>query len=525
MTQTKQRPLQILIVDDDMQIRIGLENILYHHFTPEEITIFSCTDGEMAAQILRQKSIDFLLSDIKMPIVSGIELLKIVKECHYHCYSIVLSGYDDFNLVRDAMRLGAVDYLLKPIDEDLLIHHIKEASQSIHRETQLSASGNPFFSDMLLKQKIVESMLDSSSPLVPEATKYVTDHHITPETPCIICQVDIRRALYSNHIMLFQFLAEQVAQYQALLPETLQKNSTLIYGGIDNFWILLLFSTETLYTPEQFFSPFFQLLTKNKLHYSYTDTWYTYHSLASAYVHSRNGFEKYYFNLPIKKIHGEVSVESLRNWIEKAAIATASYDCENAVKYLLNGLYILNVLRPEITECKKILNQFVYSLLNQNAIWIPVISATKFTPYDILEHIEVSENLSILAKNLCKSVEYIIQTQLQTNGNKDDHVIQKAKDYIHNHYQNGITLEEVASYVFMNENYFSTLFRKKSGTTFRDYLKNYRIEKAKKLLVTTDLPIYEIAAQVGYNEPAHFVRAFKSITNKSPSDYRKKKSS
>lgn len=150
-------PIQLLVVDDDIQIRSGLEHLISNHFTEKEVTVFSCENGFIASQLLAQEPVDILITDIKMPLCSGIELLKIVNEKQYHCQSIVLSGYDDFNLVKDAMRLGASDYLLKPVDEGLLIHSIREMRKSITRSS-VPATEATSPSSVLQMQRLLESL-------------------------------------------------------------------------------------------------------------------------------------------------------------------------------------------------------------------------------------------------------------------------------------------------------------------------------------------------------------------------------
>ena len=184
---------------------------------------------------------------------------------------------------------------------------------------------------------------------------------------------------------------------------------------------------------------------------------------------------------------------------------------------------MFNFLSPSISDVRKEMHHFVYSILNRNSAFIPIISTSKFTDYDLFEHIEKSESLSVLKKHLYSSVNYLIGELIESMENKDDYVIQKAKEYIHNNYQDNLTLNDVATHVFLSENYFSTLFSQKTGTTFRNYLRSFRIEKAKELLTTTNLRIYEVAQQTGYNEHSHFVRAFKAITGQSPGDYRQMK--
>lgn len=512
-------PLQILLVDDDMQILLGLEKIISNHFTEDEIIIFSCENGLMASQLLSQKSIDILITDIKMPLCSGIELLKIVNEHNYNCHSIVLSGYDDFNLVRDAMRLGASDYLLKPVDEGLLIHslqEIKDTSAHIAPPSEDVAS----LTSILKMQKLLESFLGNTGILLTDTEKFLNDHKISGQTSCLMCYVDIKRALYSNHLTMFQFLADRAETFLSTFKDPERHQLTPVYGGLGSFWIFLLFSYETSSAPQEILKPFFELLDKDHLKYSFTPTWYSYAHLRDADMVCRKGFEKYYFDLPYNIPNDSVSDQALSQYMSKAIEAASSYDYSATIENLEHCFALFNYLRPSIPEIKKEMNHFVYSILNRNSTFIPIISSSKFTDYDILEHIENAESLSVLKNSIYTSINYLIGELIQSMKNKDDYVIMKAKEYIKNNYKDDLTLNDVAAHVFLNGNYFSTLFKQKTGITFRNYLRNYRIEKAKELLTTTNFRIYEIALMVGYNEHSHFVRAFKSVTGKNPGQFR-----
>ena len=92
---------------------------------------------------------------------------------------------------------------------------------------------------------------------------------------------------------------------------------------------------------------------------------------------------------------------------------------------------------------------------------------------------------------------------------------------IHEFYQTGIMLDEISRKLDMTPEYLGTLFHKETGITFSNYLKNYRIAKAKELLVGTNLKLYEIAEKVGYSDSKYFSRIFKKQTGMTPSEYRK----
>ena len=156
-------PMKILLVDDDIHIRVGLEKIITDHFSSGEVIVFSCENGFIASQLMVKEPIDLLITDIKMPLCSGLDLLKILNEHHYPCRSIVLSGYDDFNLVRNAMRLGASDYLLKPVDEGLLIHTIQEFRDTAMPQNTSTAESSGL-SSILKMQRILECLLGNYPP-------------------------------------------------------------------------------------------------------------------------------------------------------------------------------------------------------------------------------------------------------------------------------------------------------------------------------------------------------------------------
>lgn len=92
---------------------------------------------------------------------------------------------------------------------------------------------------------------------------------------------------------------------------------------------------------------------------------------------------------------------------------------------------------------------------------------------------------------------------------------------IHEFYQSGITLEEIASKLNITPEYLGTQFHKEMGVNFSTYMKNYRISKAKELLCGTQLKLYEIAEKVGYSDPKYFSKVFKETTGQLPAEYRK----
>ena len=128
------------------------------------------------------------------------------------------------------------------------------------------------------------------------------------------------------------------------------------------------------------------------------------------------------------------------------------------------------------------------------------------------------------AKKYLLNLEYDLSTNDKSESKKTNLIaIKLAKQYIIDNFNKNITLKEVADKVFLSQNYLSELFKKETGEGFYEFLSNYRVKKAKELLITTNFKIYEVAEKVGYNDSITFGRAFKKITGTTPNNFRNNK--
>lgn len=379
----------ILIADDDPNIRKGLEKAVSEEFG-ESSEIITCENGKETSDILLQNAVDILITDIKMPFLTGIDLLKFIRNHHLHCKTVVLSGYDDYNLVRQALRTGAEDYLLKPVDFGLLAKTVRELLETVHHTSP------------------------SKAPAAPSA-------------------------------------------FPAFQGSPLPKSADA-------------------------FSDF--------------------------------------FDLPYEKIPGSRTNLSLNEYLSRAVAAASEYQYGKSIEELCAVFSIFSRQTPPVTEVKKTLIQMIYDLIAKNPKFIAPISASKFTSYDIFEQIETAKSLSLLQKQFFESLSHYTEQILRSLKDRDDQIIEQAKTYIESHYNDNISLEDTAAHVFLHSNYFSGLFKAKTGITYRQYLRNFRIEQAKKLILETDMKVYEVALSVGYNDSAHFVRAFKEVTGMNPKQYK-----
>ena len=371
----------ILIVDDDKVIRDGIVRILLDHLT-FAFTCYEASDGLKALNAIAEWKPELIISDIKMKEYDGLWMLEILKQNNISCNAIMLSGYDDYNLIRNSLKYGAIDYLLKPVN--------------------------------------IKDLID-----------LVNEHFSRP---------------------------------------------------VENYDVSKL---------------------RNNLN-----------------QYSSTGAEKdpRFFDLPSGS---PGSRDAIQHLLQQATASASAGNAEETVQ-LFDSVF--DQCTPDILteeEVRNLLTEWVYDLMQKNNKYIKIVSQYKLTPYDLANTLKMLPTLSQIRTRFAENLQLHIQEYCQELSKKDEYTIQLAKEFITCHYSENITLQDVAEALYLHPNYFSTLFSRKTHTTFRDYLCSVRIEKAKAYMEDPNLRIAEIAPMVGYNDLSHFNRAFKRITSMSPSQYRK----
>lgn len=502
----------ILIVDDDPNILEGLTRVVEKEFENKAI-VLSCRNGAIAADILRCNTIDILVTDIKMPIMNGIELLGFIKDNNISCKSIVLSSYDDFNLVRDAMRLGAADYLLKPVDFPVLYQLLYRLLTQVILEQNSSASRNYPINMQQLLEAYLQNPMGKTTYMLAFEEKYT----LSANSSCIVGCVKLD-AVYSGK--LFQLQVSLREDLYHCLNRCHIRYRTILTGEMASCFVFMLFpDTDTTLCLDSL-DTYTDNLTDKNYKFKISKQYVTLKECSDAFKDCLTWFEFGYYDLPYNRDYECYTNEDITGFINQAIHSLAIYDLKNTLHYLRLFFAASNHQKPSVKGTKKALNNMIYALIRSNSRFIEPLSSLKFSEYDLFSQIENAPTLSILEKELFHSLNHLVEVVIHSLPNKDDCIIEKAKVYIEENYNECINLEGIAAHVYLNKSYFSSFFKSKVGLTYREYLRNYRIEKSIRLIADTDMKIYEIAQAVGYNDSAHFIRAFKEVTGKSPSEYK-----
>lgn len=504
---------KVLIADDDPNIRNGLAKAVENTFG-EHMEILVCENGAEASLLLKDNTVDIVITDIKMPFMSGIDLLKFIKEEKLYCKSVVLSGYDDYNLVRDALRLGAADYLLKPVDFGLLSSTVRSLLTTLQLEKQTSPhlQKNTFH-----MQTMLEYFLLGRSTGADNTDSFLHKYQIAPDSACAIAYMNTPNTAAGSDYELQNAFTSSVCEY---LEDRKLPFSVILSGKVETYWVFLIIG-EDFQSSFPSFLPLFETLEKRYPQVYCCPQYFLMKSIKKVHEKCLKELEQLYYDLPYAKIPGDRKKADIASLLERAVAAASEYNYARFMEVLTSVFAFFSHTKPPAAEVKKIMSQMIYDLISKNPKYIQPISSSKFTEYDIFDQIETAASLSILQKNIFSSVNHYIEQLLCTLTDREDRIIRQAKEYIKSNYNDNISLDDIAAHVFLHSNYFSSLFKAKTGTTYRHYLRNFRIEKAKQLMLETDMRVYEIAQAVGYNDSAHFVRAFKEITGISPSEFKK----
>ncbi|MDK2828996.1 MAG: two-component system, response regulator YesN [Clostridium butyricum] len=409
--------MKIIVVDDDNIIRMGLTKMIEKIDESYEV-ISSFQNGALTLEYLKNhsKEVDLVITDIKMPVMTGIELIEnSIKELDKSPLFLVLSGYDEFNYVRDTMKMGAFNYLLKPIKRDELKKILKEVDERIN--------------EIKSNDKIIDKSIEI-----------------------------LKKDFFKNILFSSKELNKKV---ENPLLENLQLNENYQY----------------------------KMIVLNK-------------KVDSSIL--------YDFIKGIMDVHKDIEYSSFGYNDSVYIIFYINTKTNNNYNDIFE--FIVNK-----SDCFIELNISVYILDDTDKIW-RLREQSKLVK-KMKENADESLNLKKYYLTQDERLKEILNSDLN-DVNNNITVIKLAKDYIINNYNKNISLKDVADEVYLSQNYLSELFKKEIGEGFYDFLSKYRIKKAKEVLLTTNLKVYEIAQMVGYNDSITFGRAFKKITGTTPNNFR-----
>lgn len=491
--------MYILIVEDDYVIRTGLVKLISKTF--ENTMVYEAENGHIALQQLYiHPEIQTVITDIKMPILDGIELTKIMTAKGYSQKIIILSGYDDFELVRTAMKNGALDYILKPLD----INKLKALLQDIFDEQE--SEKDEYKSNVCIDHNITDMLIKGMN--INEIEEYAKNNKILLDD--ILYLILLQPKSFLTSISKHEMIKKTIRWFH-----NIDKESIII--GASHEYICLIIGIKNNEISDDIKS----LIEYAKEH-SYTlgisKSSFKKEDLLCEVEKCVAQIENCFFDIDRNKGVQRLSIDTCYENLLTCILTLDIDSFEEKLDAYAQNLYHKKTQK----EIRSDFNKLVYDILVKNQNFISIIANNQLTDSDIFDAIKSADTFSQLQYKF-KTVFINYMTKLLiTAKNSEGIIIRNAKSFIDENYSGDLTLSDVAACVFLHPNYFSTVFKNVVGLTFREYLRNVRIEKSKELMKDTSKKMYDIAYEVGYKDASQFNRAFKEVVKMKPKDYRSK---
>lgn len=537
--------MKVLIVDDETFVRVSFKSYINWHEYGFEL-VGEATNGIEALEAIDRLRPDIVFLDIKMPEVNGIEVLRELKDNKLSLKVIVLSSYNEFDYVREAMKLGAADYIHKPdMSEDMVLMTLKNVSMELQNEREhmreyKNLKNNIEQNKNDLKAIFLKGLIDEFYNKKCEVEEKVKTLGIKFNGTNMVC------------------LAISIDNYTVVKDRYKANNKHLLDYAIKNI-IDELFLEETEFEFFKYNNNMYMIVKSYSNMRSLNDIYKHNNIIANTTAKALKQFLNISTSIGISSTHKHImnipqafseAVEANRlKFYEHGGTIINYYDLKankNTVnKFKIEGVLSefrelidnneMDMLKEKIQETFEVLKEkrallekelkdfskeILYIISGKYRIATGIIDAKrKFSLRS--EELNNSENIFEIRDILIHAVDQLAALYRQAvKVPAKNSRVRDAMEYINSNYNRKLALETIAHQIGLNSSYLSRLFKTETGIGINCYINQVRIEMSKELLLKEDYKNYEVAEMVGYNNVEYFNEIFKRITGKSPKEYK-----
>jgi two-component system response regulator YesN len=506
--------LNAMIVEDNAIYRYAIKSIIRWEDYGFQI-VSEALNGVHALDLLLHQHVDLILTDISMPEMNGIDLIQKVKQKDDSIKIVALSSFDDFRFVKEALKLGAEDYLLKhdlePESLQQLLQQMNTKIEADHHQRRQADIRNANLQEMwhLLGRKLVFGELKTVDEMEEQARAI---RFPIPNGPTAVMLIESEFNPIAN-----RDLFSQLGETLILVP--ISDHRTVVMTYIPNE------KSERVCTEELLRQVANLMMKRNEnctltvglssIGYGLKDWTMLYKQAEAALeqsIYEGTGQVYSYSGRRPRETEGvEVSMKALSAAIQTGQLSEVDRQMELFFDILL-------VRRLPFVELKVILNE-VTILTKAAAIGRGKFSSSAEATYRqinrALETFPSLQHLKQLFGDWHKEI------SCESMGNMPFRKeIQAAIAYIEKHYAEDITVAKLAESLHLSCNYVSNLFKSETGLRFVEYLNRYRIRKAKLYLQDPSVKVYEVAEKTGFQETSYFCKVFKELEGKTVKEFR-----
>jgi two-component system, response regulator YesN len=525
--------LRLLIVDDEVHAVEGIRSGV--HWEKLGIAeVYSALTVKQAKELFDSKQIDILLCDIEMPEASGLELVEWVKQQHPRTETIFLTCHADFKYAQQALQLGSIDYILKPIPYDELEKVIQKAIEKVITDTEQAEYRQ--YGQFWVKQQpvlIERFWLDIVNQTIPSNLESIGRAAAERNIPFVeeMSFIPILISIQSWHKQM-TLRDEKIMEYA--LQNTAEE---LIIGAkrdgqvivIEGGKLLVILSAEGGADRSSSLMEACEQYITSCRQYFFCDL--------SCYIGERAlGNEMYSMVSRLREMEKEnvaysnkVFQLSLHSTVYSLSVKLpdmgvwAVFMIEGGERKVLEeAIAFLQLHRQRdelhITLLRQFFQDFqqmIYYVLQTKGIQAHQLFSDRVS-------LDYSENAIRTLSALIDWMKHVVNKAMEyvSTVEQSQSIVERVIRYIKQHIAEDLSREDIAGHVFLNPDYLSRMFKKEMGMAVSDYVFQERLKLAQELLAKTDMPIGAVASHIGYANFSHFSRMFKKHTDLNPNEYR-----
>lgn len=504
--------INILIVDDQKQIREGLQAML-SQFPLHIDHIYCAASGVEALELLRQISFQLVITDIKMPDMDGLTLMAHAKEEQIKVEFLIISGYSDFAYAQKAIGLGAKGYLLKPVKRADLQTAVEHVLQEVKTSEALSRNMED------LSRRAEET---DRRELCMFMQGSATDEVWLRETEQQHSKLwsNYRLCLLREELWINQPSASSSHSIESIAYRVFGKNGCICLQHRPHLVIAIDAAIDTGALPAALKDAQIGVIT------AMTNPQQGLLSLPTAYTQVMELYRHSYL-FPDKQLIQPAHIEGLvQQWqlpYEELYELFHLIGTKNSGKIAdgISAVYRKDILqRYHIGYTQQLCRAVVQLLEEYERVIRPYMGEEALDIEclrNLFDHRGIREYIQALQQQLLRLNQFYYEFKCSYRNTQD---LNEAIRFIHENYYKPLDLAMVSNHVSLNYAYFSNLFKKNIGKGFAEYLRDVRLDKARRLLAETEHKIVEIAAMVGYESYKSFTRAFRDVMGMQPTEYR-----
>ncbi|MFD0680219.1 MULTISPECIES: response regulator [unclassified Paenibacillus] len=527
---------KIIIVDDEDEVREGIELKTDWSACGFELA-GAFENGRDALDSIQSLQPDVIITDICMPFMDGLELARQVAEQYRDIVVVIVTGFEDFEYAKQAIKLKVKDYLLKPINSQEFTSFLLTLKQELdaqrqkredlsHLQLQLNQSLP------LLKERFLERLAATviKKEEVERKFNYFQLSLSGPAYVALVGDIDgyIRDTLMSGdaEAELLRFAAFNIMQ------EIFEKES----GGIvfrtrdDKIAVIFPGKFEEIEMQAQTLAEHARHSVQKYLRLTVSigigRVCTELSSISKSFQGALSALD-YRFLLGKNRI---ISINDLEYgkgvdkagydaWERKLLATMKTGNSQQVSIVLSDGIEEMKHSYSSVENCYGSIHKLIASLMNL-VVETGFDNAEVFgsNPFQHIAGMRTLDDAKLWLEGICH---HIISYLSERRTDVTESQMKQAEAYIRENYSDeDFSLNQVCSHIFMSISYFSALFKQHTGLTFVEYLTRVRLEKAKELMAVTHLKTYDIASRVGYGDPQYFSVIFKRHTGLTPKEYR-----